>query len=41
MESAIIINAEGSHFMILRHSDVTVKQGWPGVYVYVLPQWSV
>jgi len=26
------INAEGSHLMILRHSDVTVKQGWPGVW---------
>jgi len=21
--------------MILRHSDVTVKQGWPGVYLYI------
>jgi len=43
MESAILhnirclsfllfINAEGSHLMILRHSDVTVKQGWARVY---------
>jgi len=23
----LFINAEGSHLMILRHSDVTVKQG--------------
>jgi len=26
------INAEGSNLMILRHFDVTVKQGLPGVY---------
>jgi len=27
-----ILYAEGSHLMILSHSDVTVNQGLPGVY---------